>query len=190
MAVVYPDFMDLTVPMAGSPQSTAYDKLLWTSEIATIELDPAWYNGNPTGPWTRGIALLEESDSMNLTSPAHHTAPSKTDDFESFLAGIRKSASAEPGAVIDQICKRRVAVLRAAEPHPGRPLSESIALAEAHGSTVMASCESLSALRDYVALEIYQSLERDFRRTLVETAGLGVVVLGRRLADRPLLRVI
>lgn len=29
-----------------------------------------------------------------------------------------------------------VAVLRSAEPHPGRLLSESIALAEAHGSTV------------------------------------------------------
>jgi antitoxin (DNA-binding transcriptional repressor) of toxin-antitoxin stability system len=31
---------------------------------------------------------------------------------------------------------RPVAVLRAAEPHPGRLLSESIALAEAHGSAV------------------------------------------------------
>ncbi len=31
---------------------------------------------------------------------------------------------------------RPVAVLRSAEPHPGRLLSESIALAEAHGSTV------------------------------------------------------
>lgn len=31
---------------------------------------------------------------------------------------------------------RPLAVLRSAEPHPGRLLSESIALAEAHGSTV------------------------------------------------------
>ena len=31
---------------------------------------------------------------------------------------------------------RPVAVLRSAEPHPGHLLSESIALAEAHGSTV------------------------------------------------------
>jgi len=43
---VYPEFMDLTVSMAGSPQSTSYDKLLWTSEIDAIELDPAWGNPN------------------------------------------------------------------------------------------------------------------------------------------------
>jgi len=52
-AVVYPDSMDLTIPMAGSPQSTSYDKLLWTSEIDAIEVDPSWKNGNPSGPLTR-----------------------------------------------------------------------------------------------------------------------------------------
>jgi homoserine O-acetyltransferase len=106
-AVVYPEFMDLTVPMAGSPQSTSYDKLLWTSEINAIELDPAWNNGNPRGPLTRGIALAEEIDSMNVTSPAYRTAHTKTDGFEDFLAEIRKSARAEPGAVIDQIRQRQ-----------------------------------------------------------------------------------
>jgi homoserine O-acetyltransferase/O-succinyltransferase len=106
-AVAYPDFMDLTVPMAGSPQSTSYDKLLWTSEIRAIELDPAWNNGNPKGPLTRGIALAEEIDSMNVTSPAYRTAHTKTDDFEDFLAEIMKSARAEPGAVIDQIRQRQ-----------------------------------------------------------------------------------
>jgi homoserine O-acetyltransferase len=106
-AVVYPEFMDLTVPMAGSPQSTSYDKLLWTSEIDAIELDPAWNNGNPRGPLTRGIALAEEIDSLNVTSPAYRTTHTKTDDFEDFLAEIRKSASAEAGAVIDQIRQRQ-----------------------------------------------------------------------------------
>lgn len=106
-AVVYPEFMDLTVPMAGSPQSTSYDKLLWASEINAIELDPAWNNGNPRGPLTLGIALAEEINSMNVTSPAYRTAHTKTEDFEDFLAEIRKSATAEPGAVIDQIRQRQ-----------------------------------------------------------------------------------
>ena len=44
---------------------------------------------------------------MNVTSPAYRTAHTKTDDFEDFLAEIRKSARAEPGAVIDQIRQRQ-----------------------------------------------------------------------------------
>ena len=40
-AVLYPDFIDLVIPMAGSPQSTSFDKLLWNTEIDAIELDPA-----------------------------------------------------------------------------------------------------------------------------------------------------
>lgn len=124
-AVVYPDFMDLTVPMAGSPQSTSYDKLLWTSEINAIELDPAWNNGNPRGPLTRGIALAEEIDSLNLTSPAYRTAHTKTDDFEGFLAEIRKSASGEAGAVIDQIRQRQAIMSLDVPREYGLPLEQA-----------------------------------------------------------------
>ena len=106
-AVVYPDSMDLTIPMAGSPQSTSYDKLLWTSEIDAIAVDPSWKNGNPSGPLTRGIALAGEIDSMNATSPAYRAAHTKTDEFENFLAAIRKNAKSEAGAVSDQIRQRQ-----------------------------------------------------------------------------------
>lgn len=47
------------------------------------------------------------------------------------LAHVRAGAE-----VVIEKDARPVAVLRAADPHPGRLLSESIALAEAHGSTV------------------------------------------------------
>ena len=123
-AVAYPDFMNLTIPMAGSPQCTSYDKLLWTSEIDAIELDPAWNNGNPTGPLTRGIALAEEIESMNLTSPTYHTAHTTTDDFETSLAEIRRSARGEAGAVIDQI-RQRQAIMSLDIPHEyGVPLEQ------------------------------------------------------------------
>ena len=47
------------------------------------------------------------------------------------LAHVRAGAE-----VVIENDARPVAVLRSVEPHPGRLLSESIALAEAHGSTV------------------------------------------------------
>lgn len=52
-------------------------------------------------------------------------------DVATLLAHVRAGAE-----VIIENDARPVAVLRSADPHPGRLLSESIALAEAHGSTV------------------------------------------------------
>ena len=66
--------MDLAIPMAGSPQSTSYDKLLWTAQIDAIELDPAWTHGHPTGALNRGLVVAEEIGAMNETSPAYRVA--------------------------------------------------------------------------------------------------------------------
>lgn len=58
-------------------------------------------------------------------------AEAATTNVAKLLAHVREGAE-----VIIENDARPVAVLRSAEPHPGRLLSESIALAEAHGSTV------------------------------------------------------
>jgi antitoxin (DNA-binding transcriptional repressor) of toxin-antitoxin stability system len=54
-----------------------------------------------------------------------------TTNVATLLAHVRTGAE-----VVIENSARPVPVLRSAEPHPGRLLSESIALAEAHGSTV------------------------------------------------------
>ena len=109
-AVAYPDFMDQAVPMFGSPQSTSYDKLLWSSQIDAIELDPAWNHGNPTGPLLRGLAVSEEIGQMNLTSPAYRVAHTTPKDFDAFLAKLKKRAAGDGGVASNQIRQREAII--------------------------------------------------------------------------------
>src|SRR5215472_17787360 len=105
--IAYPDFMDLLIPMVGSPQSTSYDKLLWTAQIDAIELDPAWNHGNPTGPMDRSLGLVEEIGSMNLTSPAYRVAHTKPDGLNGLRAEIRNGARGSGGVACDRIRQRQ-----------------------------------------------------------------------------------
>ncbi len=108
--VTYPDFMDIGIPMSSSPQSTSFDKLNWTAQIDAIELDPAWNDGNPTGPLGRGLALSEEIGSMNGTSPSYRVARTSPKDFGVFVAEIRKNAKGDGGTASDQIRQRQAII--------------------------------------------------------------------------------
>ena len=105
--IAYPDFMDLLIPIVGSPQSTSYDKLLWTTQIDAIELDPAWNHGNPTAPMDRSLGLVEEIGSMNLTTPDYRVAQTKADALTALLTEIRNSARGDGGNACDRIRQRQ-----------------------------------------------------------------------------------
>lgn len=109
-AATYPDFMDLAIPMAGSPQSTSFDKLQWTAQIDAIELDPAWNNGNASGPLDCGLALAEEIGSMNLSSPAYRVAQTSPEGFSAFLEQIRRNAKGDGGAASNRIRQRQAII--------------------------------------------------------------------------------
>jgi homoserine O-acetyltransferase/O-succinyltransferase len=105
--LTYADFMDVAVSIAGSPQSTAFDKLLWTAQIEAIELDPAWNNGHPTGSLDHALAVAEEIGQMNLTSPAYRVAHTPTKDFDSYLADLKEHTKGDGGVASDQIRQRQ-----------------------------------------------------------------------------------
>src|SRR5678816_4857534 len=69
--VSYPDFMDLGVPVVGSPRLAAYDLLLWQAQIDAIMNDASWNNGNyATNParapeFEFGALLLTTPDEYN-----------------------------------------------------------------------------------------------------------------------------
>ena len=109
-AVTHPDFMDTAIPMAGSPVSTSYDKLLWTLDIEAMELDPAWHHGKPTRPLKQGMVLAAGIESMALTSPAFRVAHTSPQDFDAFLADLKKNAHADAGATYNQIRQRQALI--------------------------------------------------------------------------------
>ncbi|MGA7913775.1 MAG: alpha/beta fold hydrolase [Candidatus Acidiferrales bacterium] len=106
-AVAYPDFMDVAVPMMGSPQSTSYDKLLWTAQIDALEMDPEWRDGNGTKPMVAGFGVFSEIGSMANSSPAFRVAKTTPEEFAAFLAETRKSETSDAGGACDVIRQRQ-----------------------------------------------------------------------------------
>jgi homoserine O-acetyltransferase len=67
--VDYPGFMDLCIPIVGSPRLTGYDLLLWHAEEDALRSDPAWHEGHYSqAPPMGAVEVLHQ---MNLTTPAN-----------------------------------------------------------------------------------------------------------------------
>jgi homoserine O-acetyltransferase len=105
--VAYPDFMDVAVPMAGSPQSTSYDKLLWTAQMDALRLDPEWKGGQGTQSMAGGFAVYNEIGNMNVTSPAYRVAKTTPQDFPKFIEQTRKELTINAATACDAVRQRQ-----------------------------------------------------------------------------------
>lgn len=91
-AVAYPTFMDVAIPIVGSPRLTSYDLMLWHTEIETVRENSGWNNGNyTTQPKLNALADLHN---IELTSPAFRVRTTTPAQFPEF---IRQTETAGPG---------------------------------------------------------------------------------------------
>jgi homoserine O-acetyltransferase len=69
-SVSYPDFMDLVIPIVGSPQLAPYDLLHWQTQIDAIMNDRGWNDGNYSENPAR--AAEAEFSALLLTTPQNY----------------------------------------------------------------------------------------------------------------------
>jgi homoserine O-acetyltransferase len=77
--VNYPDFMDVAIPIVGSPRLTGYDLLLWHTEESALKTDPAWHEGRYKKPPPLGAVMAIHQ--MNLTTPANYARSHPPEKF-------------------------------------------------------------------------------------------------------------
>ncbi len=78
--VKYPTFMDVAVPIVGSPRLTSYDLLLWQAEVEAAQDDPMFQGGNYSEK--PKLPLVEFIHTMNLTTPPNYARTTTRDDYE------------------------------------------------------------------------------------------------------------
>lgn len=89
--ISYPGFMDVAIPIVGSPRLTSYDMMLWRAEEEALLEDPGYQGGNYTvAPKMKTVMLLH---SINLTTPEFRVATTSPAEFEKFFAETEAGAS-------------------------------------------------------------------------------------------------
>ncbi len=83
----YPEFMDVAVPIVGSPRPSSFDQLIYMAADDAIRRDPDWHKGRYEGhpPMELAEAILQ----MQLTSPANYVRTHPLDKVEQEQAQIR-----------------------------------------------------------------------------------------------------
>ena len=81
--VSYPRFADKIIPIAGSPQLTSNDLMLWTGELKAMEADTAYHHGDYQGfPSIPAVFVLHR---LAVATPAYYTNSIDRNAFENWF---------------------------------------------------------------------------------------------------------
>jgi homoserine O-acetyltransferase len=100
-AVAYPDFMDLMIPIVGSPQLAPYDLLLWQAQLDAIMNDRGWNNGDYTENPAR--AAEAEFASLLLTTPENYNKQMTRKQFFAELEKAKQNSRFDANDKVRQV---------------------------------------------------------------------------------------
>jgi len=100
-AVAYPDFMDLVIPIVGSPQLAPYDLLIWQAQLDAIMNDRGWNNGD----YTQNPARAAEAEfaSLLLTTPDNYNRQVSRNQFFADLEKAKKNSHFDANDKVRQV---------------------------------------------------------------------------------------
>ncbi len=85
-AVLFPQFLDLAVPIVGSPQVTPYDLLSKQVVMDAIEGDPEYAHGHYTAE--PQLKLANEVGALIVAAPAYRNAETTREKFPEWVAKV------------------------------------------------------------------------------------------------------
>jgi homoserine O-acetyltransferase len=91
--VDFPGFMDLAIPIVGTPRPDGRDLLLYHADADAVTSDPNWQHGRYTQPIAAPVAELIWQ--LNLTTPANYARTHTIAQFEADYAKA-ETAGIEP----------------------------------------------------------------------------------------------
>ena len=89
----YPGFMDLAIPIVGSPQLNTTDLLLWNAELHAIEGSADWKGGNYTATPVEAMRTVADIHTFALSTPDEHAAHIPRSGFAAYLKGTEASTA-------------------------------------------------------------------------------------------------
>jgi homoserine O-acetyltransferase len=93
--VSYPDFIDQSISIEGTPRPTAYDLLVWQSLIEANTNDPAWKNGDYQEQPPLGARTVAEILSVVLSTPESYNQENSREKWQDAISQTQKDVLAE-----------------------------------------------------------------------------------------------